>query len=267
MSSLMAGIPLVNAVLFGVYGNTRKLFADQDALSTHFYSGMIAGGAQSFITSPMELIKTRLQLQDEGFKRIRALQTYRTIKPQYSGPIDCTRKIFLNEGGIRGLSKGLGTTFLRDAPALGVYFASYEYFYRIAAKNSGGVELSTASILMAGGMAGVTSWMLCYPIDAVKSRIQEASESSSFTTTTSRMYRQEGLRSFFRGVNAAVIRAYPANAAIFFTANFVHSLYAKSNSTTATLIVVESVQQQMHYHLHYQYLAERMHFHTIPNHL
>lgn len=43
MSSLMAGIPLVNAVLFGVYGNTRKLFADQDALSTHFYSGMIAG--------------------------------------------------------------------------------------------------------------------------------------------------------------------------------------------------------------------------------
>lgn len=43
MASPMAGIPVVNAVLFGVYGTTRKFFSDQDALSTHFYAGMLAG--------------------------------------------------------------------------------------------------------------------------------------------------------------------------------------------------------------------------------
>ncbi|OQR70162.1 mitochondrial carnitine/acylcarnitine carrier protein CACL-like [Tropilaelaps mercedesae] len=275
MTSPMAGIPFVNAILFGVYGTTRKLFTDQDSLSTHFCAGMVAGGVQSAITSPMELIKTRLQLQDETSKPVRTLQKYRTIKPRYSGPLDCARQIFRNEGGVRGLSKGLGSTLLRDAPGIGVYFASYEYLYRSAVeRGSGGpAGVSTTSILMAGGLAGVLSWTVCYPIDVVKSRIQGGVSSAGFVDTALRLYRREGTRSFVRGVNSALLRAYPTNAAIFFTATTINSLYEKYASGTATLMaveerLVETVQQQMHqHHLHHHFLAERMHLHTISNHL
>lgn len=220
----------------------------------------------------MELVKTRLQLQNETSVPIRTMQTYKMIKPKYAGPVDCAKQIFLHEGGIRGLSKGLGTTLLRDAPGIGVYFTSYEYLHRFVSKDTASGP-STSAILMAGGMAGVVSWIACYPLDVVKSRVQGGSTSAGFVETTVRMYRQEGLRSFFRGVNAAVIRAYPTNAAIFFTAAFIHSLYEKYKAGKATLIaveerIVESVQHQMHqHHLHYHHLAERMHLHTIPNHL
>lgn len=104
ISSPMAGIGLVNAIVFGVYGNVQKYSNDPNSLMTHFYAGSIAGICQSFVCSPMELAKTRLQLSkqiDSGIK--------------FSGPVHCLRHIFKTEG-IRGTFKGLVATILRDIP-------------------------------------------------------------------------------------------------------------------------------------------------------
>ena len=227
-----------------------------------------AGSVQSAVTGPLELVKTRLQLQAD------APATAAGTRTAYAGPVDCVRKIVMNEGGIRALTRGLGTTLLRDGPAFGAYFASYELFTNSSMFSSGDENsgnLNTSALLMAGGMAGVVSWIISYPMDVVKSRIQCSAGSKGLLHTARAMYSQEGSRGFFRGLNTALIRAYPSNAAIFFTVNLVHHLHAKYVNGKTALIkaeerFVESVQQQMHFHWHYHHLGERMLLHTISNH-
>ena len=74
MSSPMAGVAVVNAIVFGVYGNLQRQLNNSEALSSHFLAGAAAGFVQSFVCSPMELVKTRLQVQRNN---------------AYTGPLNC----------------------------------------------------------------------------------------------------------------------------------------------------------------------------------
>lgn len=49
---------------------------------------------------------------------------------KYKGPVDCAKKIY-KEGGIRSVYRGTAATLLRDVPASGMYFTSYEWLQRI----------------------------------------------------------------------------------------------------------------------------------------
>ena len=57
-----------------------------------------------------------------------------------------------------------------QVPGFTSYFLSYEYLSRSWASADGSV--SSAAVLAAGGFAGAFSWVLTYPIDVVKSRLQ-----------------------------------------------------------------------------------------------
>lgn len=65
MSSPMASVAVINAMIFGVYGNVQRRLADPESLATHALAGSVAGLVQSFVCSPMELIKTRIQVQEQ----------------------------------------------------------------------------------------------------------------------------------------------------------------------------------------------------------
>ena len=45
---------------------------------------------------------------------------------------DCAKKLY-KEGGIRSIYKGTAATALRDVPASGVYFATYDWFKKALA--------------------------------------------------------------------------------------------------------------------------------------
>lgn len=104
LSSPMGGVAFVNAIVFGVYGNVQRNMDNPTSLKAHFVAGSVAGLAQSFICSPMELAKTRLQLQANSIG-----------KEKYKGPIQCLNHIRM-ESGYRGIFKGLGVTAVRDVP-------------------------------------------------------------------------------------------------------------------------------------------------------
>lgn len=57
------GVAGINAIVFGVYGNTQRYMQDSDSLKTHAFAGAAAGFVQSFICSPMELAKTTMQVR------------------------------------------------------------------------------------------------------------------------------------------------------------------------------------------------------------
>jgi hypothetical protein len=77
---------------------THSPFASHPGLHHVFIAGCMAGVVQSFVLTPADLIKCRLQVQ--------------TARSQYSGPIDVIRQT-LRVNGVQGLYRGLGATLIR----------------------------------------------------------------------------------------------------------------------------------------------------------
>ena len=73
--------------------------------------------------------------------------------------------------------KGYQGMFLRDAPGFAFYFCSYEFIKRqLGVTDSEGKLIITdanksASLFLSGGIAGVSTWILCYPADFLKTRL------------------------------------------------------------------------------------------------
>jgi solute carrier family 25 carnitine/acylcarnitine transporter 20/29 len=217
MTSPLYGLAAINAVVFGVQGNVQRRMNDPDNLMTHFVAGSVGGLTQSIICGPMELAKTRMQIQGQGESRHR----FRVTKHSYTGPVDCMRKIYHTEG-FRGVFRGLGLTAARDSPSFSFYFLSFEWMCRKMEPENGG-QVGTLGLLFAGGMAGICAWVVTYPIDVMKSKIQADmnNQYKGFTDCCIQSYRQSGLRAFTTGFCSTVLRAFPTNAATFATVSLV----------------------------------------------
>lgn len=207
-------------MVFQVYAVFSKAFDCKKTNEPPSYqnvalSGVGTGGLQTLILSPVELVKIRLQLQTVGNRRYRSRRL---------GPIEMAREIIRKEG-VKGIYRGLAITILRDAPAHGVYFWSYEYArekLHPGCRKKGQESLGT--MLMAGGLAGVASWIFCYPLDVVKSRLQAQSRPeagqpppkySGIVDCFRKSVQEEGVAVLFRGLGTAVARAFLVNGAIF----------------------------------------------------
>lgn len=208
-------LDLQNAMVFQIYAILSRAFDSSVALSDPpSYKGVALGGigtgaVQSLLLAPVELVKIRLQLQNKN-----------TEKSHYKGPVSVAKIIFRSEG-LRGIYRGLTVTVLRDAPAHGLYFWTYEYVreqLHPGCRKSGQETLRT--MLAAGGLAGVASWVSCYPLDVVKTRLQAQSENSpvkyrGIVDCFRKSVKEEGYRVLWRGLGTAVARAFVVNGAIF----------------------------------------------------
>ncbi|XP_042532560.1 solute carrier family 25 member 45 isoform X2 [Dipodomys spectabilis] len=172
MSFPMFSIAVVNSVLFGVYSNVLVALTatshqerrGQPLNYTHvFIAGCTAGVLQSYCLAPFDLIKVRLQNQTEPRTQPGGPQ------PRYRGPVHCAATIF-REDGPRGLFRGSLALVLRDTPTLGLYFLTYEGLCRQYTPD--GQNPSSATVLVAGGFAGIASWIAATPFDVIKSRMQ-----------------------------------------------------------------------------------------------
>ncbi|KAJ0175671.1 hypothetical protein K1T71_008830 [Dendrolimus kikuchii] len=190
----LGGIAAVNAIVFGVYGNTRRALPQSDSLYTHATAGAVAGALQSFACAPVELVKTRQQLSN--------------AREMPSGAWAGARHI-IQKGGFKALFRGLSITMARDCPAFTIYFASYEAMTR--------EDRSILRVFTAGGVAGTLSWILLYPIDVVKSRIQGdvINRYSSSWDCFKKSIQAEGWKCMSRGIGAVTLRAFISNGACF----------------------------------------------------
>ncbi|KAK4479621.1 hypothetical protein RD792_015147 [Penstemon davidsonii] len=222
MAAPLASVTFQNAIAFQTYAvlsracdpNVAK--DDPPSYKAVAIGGIGTGAIQSIVLSPVELIKIRLQLQPQPKPQSNTNQP--TI---HKGPLDVARNILRKEGWRRGIYRGLTITVLRDAPAHGVYFWTYEYVreqLHPGVRKNGQETFQT--MLLAGGLAGVASWICCYPLDVIKTRIQAQSEFSTvkysgivdcFRTSV----KKEGYSVLWRGLGTAVARAFVVNGAVF----------------------------------------------------
>lgn len=155
-------------------------------------------------------------------ERIKCLLQVQAANPNatqhYKGPLDCGRHL-LRTGGLGSLYKGTCATLLRDIPASGVYFMTYEFFQRtLTPEGKSRSDLSPMRILFAGGMAGICNWIIAMPPDVLKSRLQTAPEGTypkGVRDVFKHLIKNEGPLALYRGAVPVFLRAFPANACCF----------------------------------------------------
>ncbi|XP_051172941.1 solute carrier family 25 member 45 isoform X1 [Leptopilina boulardi] len=218
---------ILNAVFFGVYaiclnslqnkrGNNSNniLPTNNGYYYDNFLSGSIGGLAQSFISCPSELIKIRIQTGKGKNK----MKLHENNERKKSSTYLTSRDVY-QKYGISGFFIGAVPTIWRDIISNSIYMVSYQYF-RYNLNGEENLKPGNLEILVAGGIAGVLSWLPVIPFDTVKSRIQADEfhnrQYKGMIDCCYRLYKNEGIHGFFKGTTMITLRSIPVNAAIFY---------------------------------------------------
>ena len=210
-----------------------------DCSTPHYTYSLIAGAAGGFvqciIANPMELIRIRMQMQGIGEREVFLEYAGHHSAPgahkYYTSTWNCFRKISKNEG-IVGLYRGNVTTILRDVPSFASFFVSMDYFCYQSAKmfNVHFNEVGPVTLLIGGGFSGMICWLVSYPFDVVKSRLQgdgvEGNEYKGTMDCFRKTYRTAGISGFFKEITPTLVRAFPVNATIWITTVMTQRLFS-----------------------------------------
>ncbi|CAP26465.1 Protein CBG05880 [Caenorhabditis briggsae] len=165
----------------------HSLMKDQaERLSTP--RGMVAGAAAGFcqvvITTPMELLKIRMQQSPDKVKATRLIWNLLT-----------------KDGGVRALYRGLGPTMARDVSFSALYFPLFAYLDGLGPrkKDDSGDAVFWASFV-SGLTAGASASFAVTPLDVVKTRIQSGgSNYNGICHAFYRIWMDEGVKALFKG--------------------------------------------------------------------
>ncbi|XP_066517787.1 solute carrier family 25 member 35 isoform X1 [Hoplias malabaricus] len=177
-------------------------------------SGVAACGACVF-TNPLEVVKTRMQLQGELSRR----GSYRVMYRNVFQALGCIVRV----EGLGGLQRGLGAGMLYQFFMNGVRLGLYA-LCDSAGLNSTEGRVSAAKSTITGATSGVIGAVISSPIYLVKTHLQSQSSSSSIAVghqyqhrgalhALVEIHRQHGILGLWRGSSAAVPRVSVGSAA------------------------------------------------------
>ncbi|CAL8364897.1 unnamed protein product [Lota lota] len=209
-----------NSVLFMSYGFCQQFISflagkpKEAALSDvqKACAGSVASIFSSMVLCPTELVKCRLQAMYE-------MESSGKITKGQNTVWSVVRSVMRTEGPT-GFFLGLTTTIAREIPGYFCFFGAYELCrssfanYMKCDKD----DIGVAPIMFSGGFGGACLWLVVYPMDCVKSRIQVMSMSTKqpgFFKTFMAITRAEGVRALYSGLTPTMIRTFPANGALF----------------------------------------------------
>jgi len=179
-------------------------------------AGGSAGCVEVLLMHPLDLIKTRLQLQ--GLARP-------GDPAHYTGVGDCVRKMWKQEG-IRSFWKGILPPVLVETPKRGWKFFTFEQFQKVFL--FGREAPSPLTFSLAGLAAGVTEAVLVNPAEVVKVSLQSnrshQSQAPSTWSVAREIVRKEGLGReglLGKGITATMARNGYFNMVYF---GFYHSV-------------------------------------------
>jgi len=183
----------------------------------HFLAGTEAGAILVFIFNPLWLVKTRLALQGSSLNA----NTEVTGIKKYTGMIDALVTI-VKEEGFLGLYKGVvPALFLTSHGA--VQFSTYETLKSWSESHRQPKEQQPPWVsVVIGGVSKVVASTITYPYQVIKSRLQQRAilnqgppKYSGMIDCIFKIWRNEGVFGFFKGVVPNVIKVVPSAAVTF----------------------------------------------------
>lgn len=172
-----------------------------------FGAGAIAGVSEILVMYPLDVVKTRVQLQTSSASGADA----------YSGMVDCFRKIIKNEGASR-LYRGIAAPILMEAPKRATKFAANDEWGKVYRKMFGVDKMSQPLSILTGASAGATESFVVVPFELIKIRLQDkasAGKYSGMIDCVRKTVKAEGLLAMYNGLESTMWRHITWNAGYF----------------------------------------------------
>ncbi|RHZ71065.1 hypothetical protein Glove_262g30 [Diversispora epigaea] len=181
----------------------------------HFVAGGIGGMVGAVVTSPLDVMRTRLQssIYTSKTKNIQPFVRPKILLLKPFIDIGKLMKYVYRTEGANALFKGLGPNLIGVVPARAINFFTYGNGKRLLIDWNGGDETSLVH-LAAAITAGLTTSTVTNPIWLVKTRMQLQTSSSNSNSPVKykssldclkKVIREEGIKGLYRGLTASYL--------------------------------------------------------------
>ncbi|KAF2808726.1 mitochondrial carrier [Mytilinidion resinicola] len=230
LGAVLTGIVPKMAIRFTSYEWYKQLLAAPDGTvskKSTFLAGLAAGVTEAVaVVTPMEVIKIRLQAQHHSMADPLDVPKYRNAAHALYTVV--------KEEGAGALYRGVSLTALRQGSNQAVNFTAYSLFRQKLQEYQGTTDLPGWQTMFIGLVSGAMGPLSNAPIDTIKTRLQKTPAESGvgavqrILVIMREMWKQEGSRSFYKGITPRVMRVAPGQAVTFTVYEYLKGLLEKN---------------------------------------
>ncbi|XP_030975480.1 mitochondrial thiamine diphosphate carrier 2-like isoform X1 [Quercus lobata] len=177
-------------------------------------AGAIAGGISRTVTSPLDVIKIRFQVQLEPTSSWPLLRSNLSGTSKYTGMFQATKDI-LREEGLPGFWRGNVPALLMVMPYTAIQFTvlhKLKTFASGSSKSEDHIQLSPYLSYVSGAVAGCAATVGSYPFDLLRTILASQGEPKVYPTMRSAfvdIVRARGFRGLYAGLSPTLVEIIP----------------------------------------------------------
>ncbi|XP_015899936.1 mitochondrial thiamine diphosphate carrier 2 [Ziziphus jujuba] len=177
-------------------------------------AGAIAGGISRTVTSPLDVIKIRFQVQLEPTSSWALVRKNLPLQSKYTGMLQATKDIFREEG-LPGFWRGNVPALLMVMPYTAIQFTvlhKLKTFASGSSKTEDHINLSPYLSYISGSLAGCAATVGSYPFDLLRTVLASQGEPKVYPTMRSAfvdIVRTRGIRGLYAGLSPTLVEIVP----------------------------------------------------------
>ncbi|GKY91503.1 hypothetical protein MPSEU_000122500 [Mayamaea pseudoterrestris] len=236
VSGPLLTVGLVQSVNFAVYDASRRMlygldYPDQassgksldylhhDSLTNVAMASAFSGSVLSLFTLPMITIKTQQQVRNVSLRQalteLSWRQARRAMLPHVATETG-GRAIYF--GTYEGLKRYLLAYQQQQSALQQLPSSTFHHDTSFTLHNvKHDTKISLQQRMLCAAASGLTCWTVIFPLDVLRSRLlagHDATAHVSAWQATKDLYKQSGVRGFYRGFSVTVLRAGPVAAVV-----------------------------------------------------
>nr|XP_020659802.1 solute carrier family 25 member 36-A-like [Pogona vitticeps] len=222
----LIGVAPSRAIYFAAYSGAKEKFNTifaPESKKVHMLSAACAGVTSSTLTSPIWVVKTRMQLES------------RAKGEKHTSGLQCAMRIYYTEG-LRGFYRGITASYAGVSETI-IHFVIYEALKQRLREHqqflSPTLPFSPSSqdfcgLMAAAALSKTCASCLAYPHEVIRTRLrEEGCRYRSFLQTFQLVVREEGPSALYRGLLPHLIRQIPNAAIVMVTYELIIHLATK----------------------------------------
>ncbi|OIW18472.1 hypothetical protein TanjilG_13224 [Lupinus angustifolius] len=177
-------------------------------------AGAISGGISRTVTSPLDVIKIRFQVQLEPTSTWALLRRDLVTPSKYTGMFQASRDI-LREEGVRGFWRGNVPALLMVMPYTAIQFTVLHKIKTLASGSSNTedhVGLSPYLSYVSGALAGCAATLGSYPFDLIRTILASQGEPKVYPNMRSALIdiiQTRGFQGLYAGLSPTLVEIVP----------------------------------------------------------